>query len=59
VAYERRSGDDVRLVMVNMGSAEVEAPMPGEWTVEVSSNGKGEGGAFRGTLACDEAMILR
>jgi alpha-glucosidase len=59
VAYERRSGDDVRLVMINMGSAEVEAPLPGEWTVEVSSNGKGEGGAFGGTLACDEAMILR
>ena len=58
VAYERRRGDDRRLVLVNYSTAAVDAPVDGPgWSIEVGTDR--EGVAYDGTLAGDEAVILR
>ncbi|MDQ6716342.1 MAG: alpha-amylase family glycosyl hydrolase [Actinomycetota bacterium] len=69
VAYERRAGDDHRVVAVNftaepatldIGILDVgTAGVAGEWRVEVSSDGAGEGQTFEGTLGPHQAAVLR
>jgi alpha-glucosidase len=56
LAYERVHGADRRVVVVNYTSEPQDVDAEG--TVEVSSIGIGEGAAFSGTLAPDEAVIL-
>ncbi|MGH9246264.1 MAG: alpha-amylase family glycosyl hydrolase [Acidimicrobiales bacterium] len=60
VGYERVAGDNRRFVLVNFGSEPV--PMSGGAsagaTVEVASDGIGEGEPFTGTLRPDQAVIL-
>ena len=56
LAYERREGDDLRLVLVNFTGEAREAP--GAGVVEVASDGAGEGAAFSGRLAPDQAVVL-
>jgi alpha-glucosidase len=57
VAYERAHGDDRRTVLVNFTGEP--QPVEHRGIVEVSSAGAGEGEAFSGKLAADEAVILR
>jgi alpha-glucosidase len=57
VAYERVAGGDRRIVLINFSSEPRAVAVEG--VVEVSSGGRGEGEPFAGTLAADEAVILR
>jgi alpha-glucosidase len=59
LAWERTAGDDRRLVAVSFADEPVEVALEGEPTIEVASTGAGEGGAFSGTLAPAEAVVLR
>jgi alpha-glucosidase len=53
LAYERVSGADRHVVLVNFTDGPVAAPVPG--VVEVTS----DGGAYQGTLAPLQAVVLR
>ena len=60
LAYERIGGDDRRVVAINFGDEAVavdHAAVTG--TIEVASDGSGEGSPFGGVLAPDQAVILR
>jgi alpha-glucosidase len=57
VAYERTCGGDRRTVLVSYVAEPVAVPGVAG-TIEVSSDGVGEGSAFGGTLAPDQAVIL-
>ncbi len=59
LAYERREGDDVRVVLVNFGRGPADVALAGRWVVEVDSDDAGEGGAFAGPVAGDGAVLLR
>jgi alpha-glucosidase len=56
VAWRRSSGEDVRMVAVNMGTEPASLDMSGR--VVVASDGQGEGKPFGGTLAGDRAVLL-
>src|SRR5262249_16933112 len=56
-AYARTHGDDRRIVAVNFTDRPMQWDAAG--TVEVASNGVGEGVAFAGTLPPDGAVVLR
>lgn len=56
LAWRRATALDQRVVAVNMGTTPAELDLAG--TVEVSSDGRGEGGAFDGRLDPDHAVIL-
>ncbi|MGV3759045.1 MAG: DUF3459 domain-containing protein, partial [Actinomycetota bacterium] len=57
LAWRRRHGDDERTTVLNQSEKPIEVPVTG--TVEVASDGQGEGAAFSGTLAPDTAVLLR
>jgi alpha-glucosidase len=57
LAYERVHGEDRRVVLINFSSDEVSCAASG--VVEVASDGVGEGTSFRGSLAPDQAVVLR
>jgi alpha-glucosidase len=58
LAWRRTAPDgDVRTVLVNMGADDVDVDVTG--SVEVASDGIGEGDAFTGPLRADTAVILR
>jgi alpha-glucosidase len=57
LAWRRSLDDDVRTVIVNMSAEDVTVAPGG--TVEVASDGKGEGAPFTGLLAPDTAVVLR
>jgi alpha-glucosidase len=59
LAYERRLDDDRRVVIVNFTHDEKAVAVPGDWTVDVASDGAGEGAPYRGTVAGDQALVLR
>jgi alpha-glucosidase len=59
LAYERRLDDDRRIVIVNFSREEKAVSVPGDWTVEVASDGRGEGAPYRGSVARDQALVLR
>jgi alpha-glucosidase len=59
LAYERRAGDDRRVVAVNFTGAPADATLDGDWTVELDSEGAAEGEAFAGHLGGDQAVVLR
>jgi alpha-glucosidase len=59
LAYERSAGGDRRTVLVNFTSTPAGVALPEGWTVEVDSEGDGEGRAYAGRLAGDQALILR
>ena len=61
LAWTRAHGGDVRAVAVNVTSAAVASvSLPGGgWTVEVSSDGRGEGRPWSGRLEPDVAVVLR
>ena len=57
LAWQRTADGDARTVVVNMGAEPTRVPWRG--TVEVCSDGTGEGEPFSGTLAPDTAVLLR
>ena len=58
LVWRRRHGDDERVVAVSFAPAPVAVPgLVG--TVEIASDGVGEGGPFDGTLGPDQAVVLR
>ncbi len=56
LAYERVTGADRRLVLVNFTSEPVRVPAAGR--VAVASDGGGEGDEFGGELLADAAVVL-
>jgi alpha-glucosidase len=62
VGYRRRyeAGDtrDERTVLVNFVDAPTDAPVDGEWDVELCSDGTTAGGRYRGALGPDQAVVL-
>jgi alpha-glucosidase len=58
LAWLRTRDGDRRAVAVNFAS-ERDVPIDGDWTVEVSSDGEGEGSPYRGRLGPDQAVVLR
>jgi alpha-glucosidase len=59
LAYERRASGDVRAVLVNFTGRPAGVALDGGWTVEVASDGAGEGTAFAGSCRGDAATVLR
>jgi alpha-glucosidase len=59
LAWTRTSGDDTRAVAVNFTAEERPVGLPGDWVVEVASDGTGEGARWPGALAGDQAVVLR
>ncbi len=59
LGFERHAEGDDRTVLVNFTGAAVTVPIDDEHTVEVSSDGSGEHGPYRGTLGPDQALVLR
>jgi alpha-glucosidase len=59
LAWTRTDGDDRRAVAVNFTAEEQPAALAGDWSVEVASDGNGEGGPFTGRLGPDQAVVLR
>ncbi len=66
LAYRRFAPDGDpggdRLVVLAMGGTDVEVALPSDvatWTVELASDGVGEGAAFGGVLSSDRALLLR
>ena len=59
LAYRRVAGVDRRAVAVNFSALQKPLPLPGQWAVEVASDGKGEGERFGGQLGPDQALVLR
>ncbi len=60
LAYERVQGVDRRVVVINFGAEEVvcDHPAVGD-TVQVSSDGSGQGAPFSGVLGPDKALVLQ
>jgi alpha-glucosidase len=63
LVWRRSTRDDERVVAVNFTShpvADVGHAVPaGDWSIEVSSDGTGEGSTWRGSLAADRAVVCR
>jgi alpha-glucosidase len=59
LAWERAHAGDRRIVLVNFVDAEARFAVPGDWSVEVASDGRGEGARFAGALGPDAALVLR
>ena len=59
LAYRRQLGDDLRLVCINFAEAAHACPQSGDWTVEIASDGLGEGEPYAGTLNPGQALVLR
>jgi alpha-glucosidase len=60
VAWERRAGDDRRIVAVNFaGQPRPFTPDDGDWHVEIASTGDAEGQRHEGELAPAQAVWLR
>jgi alpha-glucosidase len=56
LAWRRTSGPDERIVVMNLSDEALLFPCRG--TVEVSSDGHGEGEPFTGSVAPDTALLL-
>jgi len=59
LAYERAHEGDRRVVLVNFSEERRTVDVAGNWTVEVGSDGAGEGQRYGGTVAGDQALLLR
>jgi len=60
LAYERRAGPERRRIWANFGDEGVVCAAAGsDWTVEVSTLCRGEGGAWDGRLGAAEAVVVR
>ncbi len=59
LAWTRATGEDRRAVAVNFTAEERPVALAGDWSVEVASDGAGEGAPWPGRLAPDQAVVLR
>jgi alpha-glucosidase len=60
LAWRRRHEGDERVVVVGFRDDDVVVDgLDGDWTVEVASDGVGEGAFWRGRLGPDQAVVLR
>jgi len=59
LAYRRSLDGDHRAVVVNFTGDACAVDVEGAWTVEVASDGAGEGEPYRGRVAGDQALVLR
>jgi alpha-glucosidase len=59
LAYERRAGDDRRVVVVNFTDAAVTVPLAGGLVVASDAGATGEGGPYSGVIPPSGAAILR
>jgi alpha-glucosidase len=59
LAYRRCGEGDERAVAINFRDVPATLALAGDWRVEVASDGRGEGGAFAGRVAPDQALLLR
>jgi alpha-glucosidase len=61
LAWTRTAGGDRRAVAVNFTAEERPVGLAGHWTIEVASDGAGdgEGAPWTGRLAPDQAVVLR
>jgi alpha-glucosidase len=59
LAYEREAEGDRRTVVVNYTDAAVEVAIAGSWTVQVASDGRGEGRSYEGVVGASQALVLR
>jgi alpha-glucosidase len=59
LAYERATDGDRRVVVVNFSGEPHNVDVDGGWTVEVASDGAGEGERYTGVVAGDQALVLK
>jgi len=59
LAYRRHCLDDERIICVNFDEAEHTFAQVGDWIIEVASDRIGEDQPFSGTVAAQQALILR
>jgi alpha-glucosidase len=59
LGYARADGDDRRTVLLNFTADPVRVAVDSAATVDVASDGRGEGEPFTGVLGPDQAVILR
>jgi alpha-glucosidase len=59
LGYARADGDDRRTVLLNFTADPARVAVESAATVEVASDGRGEGEPFTGVLAPDQGVILR
>ena len=58
LVYERRAGDDRRIVVANFGPVAHEVSVAGGWTVDVATPDGGAGRSWNGTVDAETAAIL-
>jgi alpha-glucosidase len=58
LAYERRAGDDVRIVAINFADHPQQFEVDGLWRVSTASDHDGEGEPFTGRLGPEQAVVL-
>lgn len=59
LGYDRRSDGDHRRVLIHFADTTADVGNASDFVVEISSDGRGEGAPFDGTLAPDQAVVLR
>jgi alpha-glucosidase len=59
LAFERSSGSDRRVVLVNFGPSAASVRLDGDWSCEVASDHRPPGGPYDGTVDADAALVLR
>ena len=59
IAYRRSAAGDERAVVVNFTEEAVTVDIGRDLTVEVASDGAGEGTTFTGEVGPSQALILR
>ncbi|MDP9071006.1 MAG: alpha-amylase family glycosyl hydrolase [Actinomycetota bacterium] len=58
LAYERSHASDRRVVLVNYTDGAVEVPLAGDYVVQISSDGTGEGRCYAGSVGPSAAVLL-
>jgi alpha-glucosidase len=63
LVYERRTGDDRRVIAANFGPGGRPVPTPspggGDWTVDVATDHRRDGSRWAGRLDAESAVVLR
>jgi alpha-glucosidase len=58
LAYERRAGEDARVVAINFADHPQKLDLEGDWEIVVASDRDGEGDRFTGGLGTEQALLL-
>lgn len=58
LVWERRAGEDLRVVAVNFTGDKKDLDLAGSWRVDASTHDREAGGVFDGSLQGDEAIVL-